>query len=97
MGRRRVSLSKDSSGERVRRGTITQSGNAQLRRLIVESVWSYRHLLCLGAKLHKLSMKQMAAGNEPGKFMTAIGRELMGFIWAIGVKAEAACLQPKAE
>ena len=25
--------------------------------------------------------------------MTAIARELLGFIWAIGIKAEAACTQ----
>jgi hypothetical protein len=25
--------------------------------------------------------------------MTAVGRELLGFIWAIGIKAEAACEQ----
>jgi hypothetical protein len=25
--------------------------------------------------------------------MTAIARELLGFIWAIGIKAEAACMQ----
>ncbi len=26
--------------------------------------------------------------------MTAVGRELLGFIWAIGIKAEAVCKQP---
>jgi hypothetical protein len=41
-------------------------------------------------------MKLMAAGKDQRKVMTAVGRELMGFIWAIGVKAEAACMQQKA-
>jgi hypothetical protein len=36
-------------------------------------------------------MKLMAAGKDQRKTMTAIGRELLGFIWAIGIKAEAAC------
>ena len=38
-------------------------------------------------------MKLMAAGKDQRKTMTAIGRELVGFIWAIGIKAEAACTQ----
>jgi hypothetical protein len=29
-------------------------------------------------------------GKEKEKVVTALGRELLGFIWAIGVKAEAA-------
>ena len=33
--------SEDSSGERTRRGSITKSGNAHLRRIAVEAAWSY--------------------------------------------------------
>ena len=32
-----------SSGERVRRGSITKTGNAHARRLLTEAAWSYRH------------------------------------------------------
>ena len=118
MGYSGVFPSEDSSGERIRRGGITKSGNAHLRRIIVESAWSYRHRPSIGAKLrkrqegvpaeiteiawkaqnrlHRRYMKLMAAGKEQRKVMTAIARELMGFIWAIGVKAEAACMQQKA-
>lgn len=32
-----------SSGEKIRRGGITKSGNAHLRRILVEAAWSYRH------------------------------------------------------
>jgi len=32
--------SEDSSGKRIRRGGITKSGNAHLRRIVVESAWS---------------------------------------------------------
>jgi hypothetical protein len=32
----------------------------------------------------------MARGKDKGKVITAIGRELLGFIWAMGVKVEAA-------
>jgi transposase len=32
-----------SSGNRVQRGAITKSGNAHLRRVLVEAAWTYRH------------------------------------------------------
>ena len=35
--------SESSSGERVRRGSITKTGNAHARRLLTEAAWSYRH------------------------------------------------------
>jgi hypothetical protein len=35
-------------------------------------------------------MKLAAAGKDQRKIITAVGRELLGFIWAIGVKAETA-------
>ena len=34
--------------------------------------------------------------SEKGKIVTAVGRELLGFIWAIGVKVETAGKQPMA-
>jgi hypothetical protein len=36
------------------------------------------------------------AGKDQRKVMTAVARELLGFIWAIGVKVEQACQQPTA-
>jgi hypothetical protein len=44
-------------------------------------------------RLHGRYMKLMAAGKDQRKTMTAIGRELLGFIWAIGIKAESAFTQ----
>jgi len=111
--------SEDSSGNRIRKGAITKTGNAHLRRIIVESAWSYRHRPWIGAKLrrrqegvpaeiteiawkaqnrlHKRYTKLMARGKEQRKTMTAVARELLGFIWAIGIKAEAmACKQQMA-
>jgi transposase len=107
--------SEDSSGNRIRKGAITKTGNAHLRRIIVESAWSYRHRPWIGAKLrrrqegvpaeiteiawkaqnrlHRRYMKLMGRGKEQRKTMTAVARELLGFIWAIGIKAEAACTQ----
>jgi transposase len=41
-------------------------------------------------RLSKRYAKLAAAGKDQRKIITAVGRELLGFIWAIGVKAEAA-------
>ncbi len=112
MGYSGVFPSEDSSGKRIRRGGIAKSGNAHLRRVVVESAWSYRHRPAIGARLrrrqeglpaeiteiawraqnrlHKRYMKLMARGKDQRKTMTAVARELLGFIWAIGIKAEAA-------
>src|SRR6202045_2203672 len=39
--------SEDSSGKRTRRGGITKTGNAHLRRIVVEAAWSYRRPPCI--------------------------------------------------
>jgi hypothetical protein len=102
--------SEDSSGRRTRRGGITKTGNAHLRRIVVEAAWSYRRPPCIWYglrrrqeniseeakeivwkvqhRLHKRYMKLGAAGKNQGKIVTAVARELLGFIWAIGTKAE---------
>lgn len=35
--------SEQSSGERVRRGGITKTGNCEARRMLIEAAWSYRY------------------------------------------------------
>jgi transposase len=109
---------EDSSGQRTRRGSITKTGNAHLRRIVVEAAWSYRYRPAIGprlckrqegvpepikeiawkaqVRLHKRSMKLAAAGKDQRKIITAVGRELLGFIWAIGIKAESAVMQKMA-
>ena len=44
-------------------------------------------------RLTKRYARLDAAGKDQRKIVTAVGRELLGFIWAIGIKAEAACKQ----
>jgi len=110
MGYSGAVASEDSSGERVRRGAITKTGNAHLRRVVIEAAWAYRHKPAIGAALHKRQqgvseeVKEIAwkaqhrlhkryrslaaAGKNQQKIATAVGRELLGFIWAIGVKVE---------
>ena len=45
--------SEDCRGERSRRGNITQTGNAHLRRVVVEVAQAYRQRPAMGAKLRK--------------------------------------------
>jgi len=102
---------EDSSGERTRRGGITKTGNAHLRRVVVEAAWAYRYRPALGPTLrkrqaaldqdvteiawkaqHRLHARYRgltARGKCKQHVVTAVGRELLGFIWAIGVAVEA--------
>jgi transposase len=43
--------SEYSSGARQRRGGITKTGNAHLRRILVEAAWHYRHRPAIGTHL----------------------------------------------
>jgi transposase len=109
--------SEDSSGQRTRRGAITKTGNAHLRRVIVEAAWSYRHKPCVSSTLrlrqqgqredvkaiawkaqHRLWSRywRLTSKSKPAQqVVTAIGRELLGFIWAIGTLAEREVSQPQ--
>jgi transposase len=42
---------EDSSGEKQRRGRITRTGNALVRRLLVETAWHYQHRPHIGPAL----------------------------------------------
>jgi transposase len=106
MGYSGAVASEHSSGGRIRRGAITKTGNAHLRRVIIEAAWSYRHRPAIGATLrqrhtgvdedvkaiawtapHRLHARYrwlVANGRSPQHAMTAVGRELFGFMWAIG-------------
>jgi len=101
---------EDSSGPRTRRGAITKTGNAHLRRIIIEAAWTYRHRPAVGAtlrkrhatldaaviaiawkaqhRLHARYRSLIARGKSPQNAVTAVGRELLGFIWAIGTTVE---------
>ena len=45
--------SEHSSGSKIRKGAITKTGNAHLRRVLVESSWCYYHRPWLGGYLAK--------------------------------------------
>ena len=110
MGYSGMVSSEDSSGERTRRGAITKTGNAHLRRVLVEAAWCQRYKPTLSRVLrarqeglpaavveiaakarHRLSARYrrlLARGKPKQQVVTAIARELLGFVWAIGVEVE---------
>ena len=103
--------SEHSSGSRIARGSITKTGNAHVRRLIVESAWAYQHKPWIGGwlekrlqplepaiqeiswkaqwRLHTRYKKLSARGKNKPQIVAAIGRELLGFLWAIATRVEA--------
>src|SRR5260370_41425932 len=52
-----------SSGERIRRGAITKTGNAHLRRILVEAAWCYRHRPNVGKELRRRQANRSDAAN----------------------------------
>ncbi len=102
--------SEHSSGASVQRGRITKTGNAHVRRILIEAAWAYRFPpKCTSAlrtrqrgqpeavieiawkAQHRLSgryRRLLARGKPTPHVITAVGRELAGFIWAIGMAVE---------
>lgn len=99
-----------SSGATTRRGAITKTGNAHLRRILMEAAHAYRHRPTVGStlrarqrglseevkaiawkaphRLHARYRRLTAKGKPVPQVVTAVGRELLGFLWAIGVHVE---------
>jgi transposase len=50
--------SEHSSGASRRQGSITKTGNAHVRRVLVEAAWSYRHRPAVGVTLRRRSQDQ---------------------------------------
>ena len=69
--------SEHSSGNRTRRGGITKTGNAHLRRIVIEAVWAYRHRPARGRALLK---RQHPVSEEvkrsPGRRSTGCTRAI---------------------
>jgi transposase len=102
--------SERSSGGNTSRGGITKTGNSQLRRVLVEAAWAYRHRprigrelqkrqQCLSAAIREISWKAQhrlhsryvalaLRGKHRNVVITAVARELLGFIWAVGKEVE---------
>ena len=110
MGYSGTVASEYSSGEKTRRGGITKTGNAHLRRIVVEAAWAQRHSPIISRalkirqehlppevqeiaakaryRLHNRYIRLLGRGKSSQQVMTAVAREMLGFIWAIGVMTE---------
>jgi transposase len=97
--------SEHSSGETQKRGRITRTGNGHVRRILVESAWSYRHRPAMSPairkrndgvapavqaiawkaqhRLHGRYKKLLGRGKNKQQTVTALARELAGFVWSI--------------
>lgn len=97
--------SEHSSGETVKRGPITKTGNTHARRTLIESAQAYRLPARKSATIRKRQdglpedvceiawnaqlrlctryRRLIARGKNHNVVITAIARELAGFIWAI--------------
>lgn len=80
-----------STGDRVRRGSITKAGNGRVRQMLVESAWTYRFAPCIGAKkrykLERVSSKIQEIAWKAQSRLTARYRMLI----ARGKKSTVAC------
>jgi len=96
--------SEHSSGTKRARGGITKTGNAHLRRVLVEAAWHYRHHPFVGdalrrrqcgapeaviqrawtaqQRLHHRYRRLSGRGKPKQHVVTAVARELIGFVWA---------------
>jgi transposase len=97
--------SEHSRGTKRAQGGITKTGNAHLRRVLIESAWHYRHHPCVSAtlrsrqrgapepviahawtaqqRLHRRYARFAARGKRKQHIVTAVARELTGFVWAV--------------
>jgi transposase len=96
--------SEYSSGTKQARGAITKTGNAHVRRVLVEAAWHYRHHPFVGRalrlrqdgappvviqqawsaqqRLHRRYHRLASRGKLKQYVVTAVARELTGFLWA---------------
>lgn len=97
--------SEHSSGTKRAQGGITKTGNAHLRRVLIESAWHYRHHPFVSTtlrarqrgapetviahawtaqqRLHRRYARFAARGKRKQHIVTAVARELTGFVWAV--------------
>jgi transposase len=98
--------SEYSTGDKTLRFSITKTGNAHVRHILLQAAWHYRHVprggLTIQARrrsqaphivatarkaeqrLHHKYRRMISRGKRSTVAVTAVARELAGFIWAVG-------------
>jgi transposase len=112
MGALGLASSESSTGDTIKRGPITKSGNRRARRILVECAWSYQHPPRIGiakearvaaappkvreiawkaqCRLHRRYRALIKRGKLKTVAITAVARELAGFVWAAAREAHSA-------
>ena len=91
--------SEHSTGDKVRRGKLTKTGNRRARKILVEAAWPYARPIKTAAAhpseavrmiadkaRHRLGRRYralLARGKIANVAIVAVARESIGFIWAI--------------
>lgn len=91
--------SESSSGEKVRRGSITKAGNAHIRRVLVEAAWSQRYPNVTSVQIAErrrgcppevVKIAKKAQVRLHGKFLRMIGRNKLHQVTVVAVARELA-------
>lgn len=102
--------SEYSSGDVRNQGRITKTGNRHVRKLLIESAWSYRYQPAVKGnlkkrlenqsktvqaiswkaqkRLHDKYFRLLLRGKASPQAVTAVARELAGFIWSLTQEIE---------
>jgi transposase len=97
---------ESSTGDKTTRLSITKTGNAHVRHIVVEAAWQYQRRIVNGPvirrrrkgqpqtlldiaekceqRLHRKFYRMTSRRKPSTVAAVAVGRELVGFIWAIG-------------
>lgn len=98
--------SEYSTGDKTRRFSITKTGNAHVRHVLLQAAWQYQHAPRNGTsirkrrsdqppelieiakkaehRLHRKYCRMTSRGKRSTVAVTAVARELAGFLWAVG-------------
>lgn len=98
--------SESSTGDTSTRLSITKTGNAHVRHIVIEAAWQYQRRVDEGKRLrarrknqpqplveiarkcdlrlHRRFHRLTSKGKRSTIAAVAVGRELLGFLWAIG-------------
>lgn len=84
--------SEASSGDRVRRGSITKTGNAHARRLLTEAAWHYRFKARIGSHAQRRQQELSPAIREIAWNGQLRLNKRFGSLQARGVQVNKACV-----
>lgn len=70
-------------GQLTAKGSITETGNSHVRRLLVEAAWHHEPRYCIGATTHARWTQLATRKKTHTMACVAIARELAGSCWSL--------------